>query len=213
MSKPKTIIFDFDGTIADSFAVFLNSLQIVLGRDKPLTTDEVAMLQGATPREIMRYLHVKKWQLPRLLIKGRQEISQHMDEIAPFPNIANVLKNASSEGHAIYILSTNSEVNIRGFLQKHKLEPYIKGVYGNVSIFGKTKTLKKLSKRQKVAIADCVYIGDEVRDIEAAKKAGMACISVAWGFSTFDALKAHQPTVIAKRPDDLLTAIKTLTDR
>lgn len=70
-------------------------------------------------------------------------------------------------------------------------------------MFGKSAPLLKL----KTKIKDLVYIGDEVRDIEAAKKAGILSVGVSWGFQTEVAMKKASPDHLFNKPQELMTLI------
>ena len=78
------------------------------------------------------------------------------------------------------ILSSNSKENIQRFLGMHDGEMF-DFVYTAKSIFGKDQTLKKLLKERGYAKEEVLYVGDELRDAEACRKAGIACALVTCG--------------------------------
>ncbi len=78
----KAVLFDFDGTVADSFEAFIHTAEIVLHR-QPFTPDEILELKQYSMPEVMKRLDIKKRQLPRLVIKGRKEVDRHMGDITP----------------------------------------------------------------------------------------------------------------------------------
>jgi beta-phosphoglucomutase-like phosphatase (HAD superfamily) len=55
----------------------------------------------------------------------------------------------------------------------------------------------------KIAPAEIVAIGDEVRDIEAARNVGIACGSVAWGYAAPKALRARNPDLLFEHMEDI----------
>ena len=59
----------------------------------------------------------------------------------------------------------------------------------------------------KLSKSDVYFVGDEVRDIEAGKKAGIKTIAVSWGYNTKDALAKEQPDYIIDTPLDLKTVV------
>ena len=75
------------------------------------------------------------------------------------------------------------------------------------SIFGKAGALKMLIRRHRVAKSDVWMVGDELRDIEAAKKAGINCIAVTWGLQHPDTLKAAHPTYVVDSPGQILNCV------
>ena len=61
--------------------------------------------------------------------------------------------------------------------------------------------------RQKNSSKPYYYIGDEVRDIEAAKEAGINSVAVTWGFSDLAQLKKAKPFALITKPEQLLDII------
>lgn len=108
----------------------------------------------------------------------------------------------------MYILSTNSPSNINEFLHNNNLGKYFHNVYGDVGLRGKASAIRKILKREGLHPADCVYIGDEVRDVAAAKKARVRSIAVGWGFNYPEALAQAGPWALAKNPSDLPRLLK-----
>lgn len=208
----KAVIFDFDGTIADSFKVFIDALQTVIKR-RQLTASEISDLRKSSLQEIIKKLGVKKWQLPWLATKGRREIGKHMDGVEAFDGMPEIIKELSRLDYKLYILSTNAAGNITDFLEKYKLSPYITRTYGNIGLRGKVKSLKKLRKNEGFSAAECLYIGDETRDIEAATKTHTKCIAVTWGFSNPETLKSYKPSTVVDKPRNLVRAVLLLSDR
>lgn len=75
------------------------------------------------------------------------------------------------------MISSNSEHNIREFLQANGVEE-IDTVYSSSSIFGKDKIIKKFLKTYKLDASETLYVGDEARDIIACKQTGVPVIWV-----------------------------------
>lgn len=205
----KAVIFDFDGTLADSFEVFTEVLAEALKR-QPFTGQEIADLRGLSTREVMRELKVKKWQLPRLAVKGRRLLGNRMDRVEPFPDTDKLLSELHKAGCKIYILSTNDTSNIQQLTDKYGLDKYITKIYGDIGLFGKVKWLKKLLKQEGLNAGECIYVGDETRDLEATKKAGIRCIAVAWGYGNPATLAKYSPFATAKDPSELLKVLKNI---
>ena len=205
----KAVVFDFDGTLADSFEVFVEVLAETINR-QPFTSQEIVDLRGLSTREIMRQLQVKKWQLPRLATRGRRLLGNRMGRVEPFPGIDNILSQLHKAGCKIYILSTNDTPNIQNFINKYGFEEYITKVYGDIGLFAKVKWLKKLLKQEGLAANECVYIGDETRDLEATRKVGIKCVAVSWGYGNPELLSKYNPYALAKDPSDLLRILKTI---
>jgi phosphoglycolate phosphatase-like HAD superfamily hydrolase len=60
---------------------------------------------------------------------------------------------------------------------------------------------------------EVVYVGDETRDIEAAKKSQIKVIAVTWGFNSKQVLAAQNPDFLIDRPEELIKVIESLQER
>lgn len=204
----KSVVFDFDGTIADSFATLLGVFEEITARKQKFTPEEVETLRGQQLKGILKYLQIKKWQIPRLLLKGKRAMALKISDIEPFKELPQVLKKLHGDGYQMFILSTNSSSNISKFLKANGMDSYFKQIYGDIGLRSKASALKKLMKKEHIPTNQCVYIGDEVRDIEASKKAGVFHIAVGWGFNHPEILKNNHPNALALKPTELLTILK-----
>jgi phosphoglycolate phosphatase len=204
------VVHDFDGTIADSGEANLSAMATVLGRD-PFTLEEVEDMRSRTTRENMRQLGVRGWQLPRLLLKGQRIVGEKLDDIEVFEGMPDALAQLAEEGYGQYVLSTNSSENISRFLALNGLAGAVADVYGGVSMLGKARKLSRLVSTEGLVAERTVYVGDEGRDIEAAREAGMRCVAVAWGFQNAEALEAHEPDALVGSPPELVDAIHDLS--
>jgi phosphoglycolate phosphatase len=202
----KHVIFDFDGTLVDSLPVVVRIVNEVLP-DLDLDDKKLAVMRELPPREVLKYSGVPYWRLAQLLIKGKRILSKRLDELKVFPGIDEVIKKLHKDGYQICVVSSNSEDNIRQVLKRDGIEKYFAGVYGNVGLFNKTRAFKVVLKDQKTTASNAIYIGDEVRDIEAAHKGNIDIISVTWGYNGQKILKKYQPTYLATTPQELLKTI------
>lgn len=208
--KVKNVVHDFDGTLADSGAINLEAMAIVLRRD-PFTREEAESLRSLTTLESMKKLGVKKRQLPRLIVQGQRIVGRNMHRIGVFEGIPDAIDRLHEKGYAQYVLSTNSSDNIWELLGRHGLAGSIAEVYGGAGMLSKAKRLAALIKKEDLVAAECVYTGDETRDIEAARKAGVHCAAVTWGFQDADLLAAYEPDVLVESPSELVAAIDSLS--
>lgn len=199
----KTLIFDFDGTIADSFETLLDIFEEITARPRRLTPKEIEDLRGKSLKEIIKYLRIRRWQIPRLVLQAKRHVSLRITGIKAFKGLPGALKQLHKSGYQMFILSTNSSDNIAKFLKTNSLDGYFVGIYGDIGLRSKSSALKKIIKKEKLSASQCLYIGDEVRDIEAAKKVGMKPIAVSWGFNYPQVLKDARPEFLAVSPGGL----------
>jgi phosphoglycolate phosphatase len=207
----KTIIFDFDGTLVDSFDLFVEASYQATGIKDRLTAVEVTRLRGLPPLTILKQLHLPLWRLPLIYRKGRKTIARHMSEVKAFEGMVQVIKSLHSRGDKLLVVSTNNTQNIHTFLHAHNLSHDFHGIYGKIGLFGKPKALRKILRHHKADIKNCIYIGDEMRDIEAAHEVGLPCIAVTWGFSPPAALRQLKPEGLATKPADIIPLIDKIT--
>jgi phosphoglycolate phosphatase len=203
------IIFDFDGTMADSFDYVADFL-VKEAKQAPLSDTDRQALRGHSMIAMARQLGHKWWRLPRLLIKGRQRMSDVIKQVKPFTGIPELVKKLHAEGHELFIVSSNSVENVRTFLHHHHLHTYFLEIYGGISMFGKAPTLRQLLKDQHLDKENAVYIGDELRDVEAAQSIGLRPIAVTWGFARSSDLKALHPMALVNNPAELINILEEL---
>ena len=97
---------------------------------------------------------------------------------------------------------------IGDFLKDKNLEHVFDIVMTGVGLFGKATKIKRACRIAKVNKSEVICVGDEDRDILAAKKAGIEIISVTWGFHSKGLLEKHNPDFIANKPEEILKIIR-----
>ncbi len=202
--EKRTIIFDFDGTIADSFDTFVKVYNEI-GKDYNLTrinTKEARELRGMTPREVIRALKISLFTLPFYLWRGRALFKKQADKIKPIEGIVPVLTSLSKT-HRMGILTSNEASSVEAFLLKYSLGMF-SFVHSEKNLFGKHKALLSLIKQYSLNAKEVLYVGDEVRDIEACKKAGVPIIAVSWGLNSHEILARYKPDFLCNSPQHLL---------
>ena len=127
-----------------------------------------------------------------------------MPQIQAFPGWQDALIPIHEAGHTLGIVTSNSKENVESFLKLHGLE-YFDFILTIKSLWGKKRPLKKLMRRYSLSPETVFYIGDETRDIEAAKIVGISMIAVSWGFFPKETLLAHHPDYCLDSPSDLLS--------
>lgn len=204
------IIFDFDGTIADSFGVIVDIFENITKRPEKLTEEQMAELRGYPLEVIAERLKIRWWRLPFLLSQGRRMMGRRMDEIPVFEGMGRVLDRLHAEGHELFVVSSNSKRNVRKFLKKHHLYNHFVDVRGNAGLLGKSRILRRLARSNSFSIKDCLYVGDETRDVVAAKAVGMRVIAVSWGFASTAFLESLHPTALAHTPEDIVRILEEI---
>ncbi len=205
----KHIIFDFDGTLVNSMPVVLEIADEVTGGIE-LSKRDIEDLRDMSAREIIKESGVPVWKLPALLLKGKALLGKRLNELKTFPGMIDAVEELTKSGHVLSVVSSNSEPNIRKVLKNEGIERHFSGVYGNVGLFNKARVIKVAIRDQHATAADTIYIGDEVRDIEGARKGKVPIISVTWGYNSKRIIEAYKPDFVAEKPKDISNIITQL---
>jgi phosphoglycolate phosphatase-like HAD superfamily hydrolase len=203
-----TLIFDFDGTIADSLTMTIDIFRDLTGWQGARTPEEIAIFRRMPLRKVIKEVKVPLYQVPSLLMRGRKVMTSRITEVAVFPGMAPVIKTLHAEGHRMLVMSSNSTQNVEKFLHHHKLYTYFDGIYGGVGLLNKAASIRRVTRLNNIDRTHCVYIGDEQRDIEGAHRAHIKVIAVSWGYNDPVLLKKHRPTALAETPTDILEIIR-----
>jgi len=197
-------IFDFDGTLADSADWFRDILNHVAARYgfRQVTAAEFEGLRGQDNRAIVRHLGVPGWKLPFIAAHMRRLAGRDAALIPLFPGTPDLLRTLSTRGVSIAIVSSNTEANIRAILgpdNARLIDRYACGA----GLFGKAAKFKQVLKASGIPAARTLCIGDEARDIEAARKVGIDAAAVAWGYATAGLLRGCGPDLMFERMEEI----------
>lgn len=203
------IIFDFDGTIANSFDYVVNFLAEE-AKLAPLTAEQKSHLHDMPMAAIAKTLGLPWWRMPQLFWRGRVKMGKAIRYVEPFAGMEEVVRKCHEEGHELYIVSSNVVRNLHDFLVRHEMQQYFLEIYGGVGLFGKAPALRRLVKEQNLEVKHCVYVGDEVRDVEAAQAVKMRAVAVSWGFARKAHLEKLQPYALANTPLELMRVLEEL---
>jgi phosphoglycolate phosphatase len=207
MSKYKLAIFDLDGTLSDSFPWFLRVANSIADRHRfrRIEADDVEMLRGKSSREIIRHLQVPMWRIPVIAADMRRLKSQSIDAIPLFAGVEPMLEELSQRGAVLAVVSSDSESNARRALAKQAA--LISQFACGASLFGKAAKFRAVLKRTGIAAADAICIGDEIRDGEAARQAGIDFGAVCWGYAKPEALQQASPVLVFESVADIARLI------
>lgn len=191
MFRYRLAIFDFDGTIADSLPVFLTLINVAARKFgfKQCNDDELERLRNLSPKRIMKELEVPFWKLPGIAKFARSYFREHADEVFLFEGIGQVLALLGDSGMKLAIVTSNSRYNIDTILGAELVELF-DWLECGTSLHGKATRIEKTARRLSIDKKDTIFIGDEVRDAEAARKARVSMGAVTWGYSGKQAMSS-----------------------
>ena len=201
----RLVIFDFDGTLADSGDWFLAQADDLADRFRfrRVTPDEVEALRGQSSRAVIRYLGIPRWKLPAIARHIHALLGQQADRIALFDGIGPLVEALHSAGVTIALVTSNAEANVRTILGP-EIAGRISHFECGASLFGKARLFRRVLRRSKVPAAQALCIGDETRDMVSAHKAGITAGAVLWGYANREALAATEPALFFETPGAVL---------
>ena len=205
----RLVIFDFDGTLSDSGDWFLSVVDQLAARFKFRTVadNEVEMLRHKSSREVIEFLGIPRWKLPLIARHVRRLVGRNAHEIELFPGTPDLLGRLAATGVKIALVTSNSEKNARKILGEDnaaRIDFYACGS----SLFGKAPKFRRVLRKLDIPARSALSIGDETRDIDAAREVGMRCGSVLWGYASEDVLAGLKPDVMFRTPDDILEYVE-----
>jgi len=202
------IIFDFDGTLADSTAVFSSAWNTLAQKYKfkGIELKEIDALKKLSISERSKLFDFPMYKLPMILPQFYKLYRQSLNDVHLFEGMKEVLIEIDKRGYKILIISSNSKENILEFLKMNGIH-CVADVLCSNRIFGKDKVMKKFLKEANVESSDVIYIGDEQRDIVACKKAGVPIIWVEWGYDAKEVVQNEEPEYSVTTPQEILEII------
>ena len=202
-TRYRLVIFDFDGTLANSLPWFRASFHDMVARFNltPVPAEEMDGLRGMTAREIMARLNVSTWQLPTIVSDMRKRKLAAASEISLFKGIPAMLADLQRLGIKTAIVSSDSEASVRQVLGP--ATSLISRFDCGAALFGKRWKFRRVARKLGIKPSETICIGDEIRDIEAAKAAEMDSGAVAWGYALPSALQAAGATYLFKSIEEM----------
>lgn len=201
----RLVIFDFDGTLSDSGDWFLSVVDELARkfRFRTVQPDEVEMLRHRSSREVINFLGISRWKMPLIARHLRKLVGRNAHQIELFPGTPDLLERLADTGVRIALVTSNSEANARKILgEQHaaRIDFYACGS----SLFGKAPKFRRVLKKMGISATAALAIGDETRDIDAAREVGMRAGAVLWGYASEAVLTAHAPDTLFRAPQDIL---------
>jgi phosphoglycolate phosphatase len=194
MQRFDLVMFDFDGTLADSAEWMFGVLNELADRYgfRQVTSAEIDMLRGRPNREIIAYLGVPTWQLPAIARTARERA--RADAIRLFRGAGETLDRLAAAGVAVAVVSSNGEDAVRRVLGSHAAS--VRYWACGASLFGKARKMRQVLRAAGVDPSRAAAVGDETRDIDAARAAGVTAIAVTWGYATSAALREAKADIL-----------------
>lgn len=207
-----SVIFDLDGTLADTLEDIADAANHVLA-DRGLPThglDAYRHFVGEGVRRLMQHATPEEAQgrLDELVEAFRARYLPHMlDRTRPYPGVVRLLEELTRRGVRFAVLSN----------KPHDATEKVVGALfpgvGFVAVEGhRPEVPKKPDPQSALALTErlgsrpdhVAFVGDTRTDMQTARDAGMVAVGVLWGFRDEEELRANGAKHVIARPDQLL---------
>jgi phosphoglycolate phosphatase len=210
--KHPVVMFDFDGTLVDTFE-YLFLIGNMMAKEfgfKGIKRHQMTTFKDKTIRQALRELDVPVFQLPGILLKGMKEMSDRIEDVKMIVGWEAVLHELKEQAVTLGVVSTNTRENIQTVLKRQGLEHIFDFIFVGSGMLGKPRAIKKAIQQYGLDVDRVLYVADEVRDIEASRRVGIAVASVTWGYNSANILQAHKPDYLIDRPHELLQIVEDM---
>ncbi|PSL40974.1 phosphoglycolate phosphatase [Planomicrobium soli] len=201
----KHILFDFDGTLADSAHLHMQAWNALADRYKfkPVTIEDLHSTRNLTIQQRAKLYNFPMHKLPVILPKIYQHFKENIGEVKLFEGIKEMLDALSSQGYIVGIVSSNAKENIEILLKQEQIDS-VSQVLSSSKIFGKDAVIKKFMKQHNLVPNQILYVGDEVRDIIACNKVAVPFMWVSWGLDGYELIEKEKPKYVIHSPEELI---------
>lgn len=200
--------FDFDGTLADTMPWFNSILNTVADKYgfRKIDAAERDQLRHRDASEILKFLGIPLWKLPAIMAHVRTLMQEIDPSVHLFDGIPDALARLKAGGLRLAVVSSNSLENVQRVLGPDTASLFDDYECGT-DLFGKAAKIDRLLQRHGTPPERFLLVGDEMRDIDAARKAGVRVGSVAWGYNHVDALRDRGPDELFMQVAELPAAL------
>lgn len=205
-----TVLFDFDGTVFDTVEGITKSIQYALrkhGRDAAL--EELRCFAGPPlVDKFMEVYGVTREEAEQLVTDFRERyVPIGVYESSPFPGIRELLEALRAAGKKTAV-ATSKPQPLAELLLEHAglrdLFDVVVGSGGGVNNDAKWQIVTKAMKLCGAKPENCVLVGDTKYDVEGARKCGIPCIGVRWGYAAEGELEAAGALAVAETPENVI---------
>ena len=199
------LIFDFDGTLADTFPWLISIVNEIAKNHnyEPIKQEQLEEFRKVGTYKLIKKYKIPLWKIPVLGKEFKNRMEEDIHRISLFDGIASTINELANQGFTLALVSSNKEINVREVLGS-SISTLFSYFECDVPTFRKHTIFNKLLKASKTSAERTLCIGDEIRDLEAAKKSRIDFGAVAWGYSDITALQALSPAVVFENVNEIM---------
>lgn len=201
----KAILFDLDGTLTESGEGITKSVQYALeklGKPEPDLESLRVFVGPPLLEQFMKYADLDEETARQAVTFYRERYSvTGIFENRPYPGVEEMLAGLKKKGYILAVSSSKPEYFVKKILDHFELTDYFTEIVGSEMNGGRTgksevieETLRRLhmeNKREQV-----MMVGDREHDILGARKSGLSCLAVSYGYGSREELESAGPIQI-----------------
>ena len=209
----KVILFDLDGTLTESGEGITKSVQYALEKIGKPEPDLQALNVFVGPpllEQFMEYADIDEKTARQAVEYYRERYSvTGIFENRPYEGVENMLSQLQKKGYRLAVASSKPEYYVRKILDHFGLTGYFTEITGSEMDGGRTdkaevieEALRRLhmeKHREQV-----IMVGDKEHDVYGARKAGLKCVAVSYGYGTKEELEQAAPLKIVDSTEEVL---------
>ncbi len=202
------LLFDFDGTIAnsiDELFKLINSLAPRYGYP-PVSPEQFAALRNLPLTKACRIMKLPLYRLGQAIHIVLHEYRRIIPDLEPCAGVISMLEKLNSASIPMALISSNHTENVEAFLRNHQMN-FFNWVEGTSGIMQKHNRINRMIRKHDLDKNNVFYIGDETRDIRAARKCKIKVISVTWGLHSAENLSSMKPDYLVQNPQEIVDLI------
>ena len=209
MNKKKAVVFDFDGTLSNSFPLVAGKITeaIAMFRKEELTEEENNSIYGPTEEGIILKLIKDKGEAKECFLRYLDLYNEYHEELLPdfIPGIRELLDELNKRNVPVFLLTGRSKESTMITLTKFNAFKYFKAIYTG-GLYGEVKEelLNELASIHHYNKEDLVYIGDSLHDVPQCRRANVDIISVSYANTdSYEKLEEINKGNVAKTVEEL----------
>lgn len=201
----KSIIFNCNGVMVNTRGIAIEIYNSIAQKKgyKLISPEEIHTFSSMSIRQRCNALGIPFHHMPVIGIAIKRRYQEHLLNLQAVNGIPELLQNLRNEGYHLGMLTSNLQRTTRAFLANNGIDIFDHEHYSHHP-FTKRKAIQQYIYKNKSDKDTLLYVGDELRDIQACRRAGIRCIGVTWGYDSRALLQQGNPDYIAEAPEDIL---------